>query len=86
MVADKGYDTNNIRDHLEAKGVKAIIPSKPDRKERIEHDRERYKERNLIERCFGKLKMHRRIATRFDRNDLHYIGFLHHASALLWSN
>ena len=84
VVADKGYDTNAIRDGLKLSGIKAVIPSRSHRKQSIPHDRELYKERNLIERCFGKLKLHRRLATRFDRNDSHYLGFLPLAAALLW--
>ena len=84
VVADKGYDTDAIRDHLDSRGIKAVIPTRSHRKKQIAHDRELYKQRNLIERCFGKLKLHRRLATRFDRNDAHYLGFLHLAAALLW--
>ncbi len=40
--------------------------------------------RNRIERCFDKLKHFRRIATRFDGQDAHFMGFLHLASAMLW--
>jgi transposase len=84
VLADKGYDTNAIRSFIAAVGMQAVIPSKSSRKEPIPHDKELYKERNFIERCFGKLKKHRRIATRFDRNDSHYLGFLFLASSLLW--
>lgn len=86
VVADKGYDTDAIRGYLNSSGIKAVIPSRSHRKQLIPHDRQLYKERNLIERCFGKLKLHRRLATRFDRNDSHYLGFLHLAAALLWLN
>jgi transposase len=84
VLADKGYDTNAIRSFIAAVGMQAVIPSKSNRKEPIPHDKELYKERNLIERCFGTLKKHRRIATRFDRNDSHYLGFLFLAASLLW--
>jgi len=84
VIADKGYDTNAIRAFIAAARMQAVIPSKSNRKQLIPHDRELYKERNRIERCFGKLKKHRRIATRFDRNDSHFLGFIHLAAALLW--
>ena len=84
VVADKGYDTNAIRAFIQASQMHAVIPSKANRKPQIPFDRELYKERNLIERCFGKLKQNRRIATRFDRNDSHYMGFLFLAAAFLW--
>jgi len=64
--------------------MKAVIPSKRNRRRKFKHDKELYKERNLIERCFGKLKTNRRIATRFDRNDTHFLGFLYLAASLIW--
>lgn len=84
VIADRGYDTNAIRALILAAKMKVVIPTKSNRKEPIAHDRELYKQRNLIERCFGKLKQHRRIATRFDRNDSHFCAFLFLASSLLW--
>jgi len=84
VIADKGYDTNAIRAFIAAARMQAVIPSKSNRKEPIPHDRQLYKQRNRIERCFEKLKKHRRIATRFDRNDSHFLGFIHLAASLLW--
>ena len=84
LIADKGYDTDEVRSFLRSKKMKVVIPTKRNRKRQIPHDRKLYAERNLIERCFGKLKMHRRIATRFDRNDTHYLAFLYLACSLLW--
>lgn len=86
VIADKGYDTDEIRGFIRRKRMRAVIPGKRNRRRRIRHDRKLYAQRNLIERCFGRLKMHRRIATRFDRNDAHYMAFLHLACALLWLN
>lgn len=86
VIADKGYDTDEIRGQLKARRMKVVIPAKRNRKRRIRHDQGLYAERNQIERCFGKLKRHRRIATRYDRNDAHYLGFLYLACALLWLN
>lgn len=84
VIADKGYDTDEIRRYIRSKKMKAVIPAKRNRKRKLRHDKRLYAERNLIERCFGKLKIHRRIATRFDRNDTHYMSFLYLASSLLW--
>ncbi len=67
LLADKGYDTNAIRAFLKAHGIKAVIPSKSDRKKKIRHDKEAYKKRNVVERCFCRLKDFRRIATRYDK-------------------
>ena len=84
IIADKGYDSNAFRELVEASGMEAVIPSNRRRKVLIAHDKELYRIRNRIERCFNKLKHFRRVATRFDRQDAHYLGFLHLASALLW--
>jgi transposase len=86
VIADKGYDTDEIREFIRSKKMKVVIPAKRNRKRQIRHDKKLYAERNLIERCFGKLKIHRRIATRFDRNDTHYMAFLYLACSLLWLN
>ena len=86
VVADKGYDTDAVRGLLAQKDMQAVIPTKSNRRKQIPHDRELYKERNRIERCFGWLKRHRRIATRYDRNDAHFLAFLYLASTLLWLN
>jgi transposase len=84
VIADKGYDSNAFRQLAADSGMEAIIPSTRTRKVLIPHDAEVYKIRNRIERCFNKLKHYRRVATRFDRLDAHYMGFLHLASAMLW--
>lgn len=84
VIADKGYDGNALRESLRMKGMEAVIPAKRNRLVPIPHNKEAYRTRNRIERCFNKLKHFRRIATRFDRLDCHYLGFLHLASAMLW--
>ncbi len=44
-----------------------MIPGRVNRKKRIRHDKEAYKGRNVIERCYCRLKDFRRIATRYDK-------------------
>lgn len=84
VIADKGYDSNAFRELISKSGMEAIIPSNRTRRVIIPHDKELYRNRNRIERCFNKLKHFRHIATRFDRRDAHFLGFLHLAAALLW--
>jgi transposase len=67
LLADKGYDTNAFRAFLKQQNIRPVIPGKSNRKKRIRHDRKAYKNRNVIERCFGRLKDFRRIATRYDK-------------------
>ena len=49
---------------LASRNIKAIIPGRSNRRVKIDHDRELYKQRNCIERMFGRLKINRSIATR----------------------
>jgi transposase len=85
VIADKGYDSDEILDLIQAKGAEAVIPPIAIRKVRREYDRELYRLRNLIERAFNKLKAWRRIATRYDRRSLYFLSVLHLAAAVTWS-
>ncbi|WP_099913077.1 IS5 family transposase [Puniceibacterium antarcticum] len=59
LLADRGYDADNIRKKMEARDVLTQIPM-----------------RNLVERCFNKLKNARRIATRYDKTAASFLGFI----------
>jgi transposase len=84
LLADKGYDTDAIREELANAEVEAVIPAKSNRREPIPHDREKYRWRNLVDRLFNKPKNWGRIATRYDKTKESYLGFVSIASALLW--
>jgi transposase len=84
VIADKAYDSNSLRQLIADAGMIAVIPSTRSRKVAIPHDTELYKNRNRIERCFNKLKHFRRFATRFDRRSVHFLAFIHIASAMIW--
>jgi transposase len=84
VIADKAYDSNSLRQLIADAGMIAVIPSTRSRKIAIPHDAELYKNRNRIERCFNKLKHFRRFATRFDRRSVHFLAFIHIASAMIW--
>ena len=67
LVADKGYDSNALRSWLIERGTTPVIPSKSNRKVQIEHDRQIYRQRNVVERMFCRFKDWRRVATRYDK-------------------
>jgi transposase len=67
LLADKGYDTDAFRGFLKRQKIRPVIPGKSNRKKRIRHDKKTSKKRNVIERCFGRLKDFRRIVTRYDK-------------------
>ena len=83
VLADKGYESNRILAFIRSGGAKAVIPPKRNRKEPWEYDRELYRQRNLIERAFNKLK-HWRIATRYDRRSIYFLSTLYLVSAVIW--
>jgi putative transposase len=56
MIADKGYDADHLCDEIAETGVEIVIPPKRNRKLKRPYDAELYKERNVIERFFNKLK------------------------------
>jgi transposase len=84
VLADKGYDTNELREWLTGQGIKTVIPPKSNRKEAIDCDYWHYKERHVVECLFGKLKHYRRIATRYEKKAINYMGMLSFSSSLLW--
>ena len=84
LLADKGYDADFILADLEARGVAAVIPAKQNRKIQPVIDGHIYALRNLVERCFSKLKHSRRLATRYDKTADSFLGFVLVASIRLW--
>jgi transposase len=65
VIADRGYDADVLVAQSQSLGAKAVIPPKCNRKLPRDDDRELYKQRNRIERCFNRLKHFRRFATRY---------------------
>ncbi len=84
LIADKGYDSNHIRDTVAKNGGTAVIPSRSNRNNPEPVDGFIYALRNQVERCFNKLKCSRRLATRYDKTAASYLGFIHIVSTRLW--
>ena len=66
-MADEGYDSEVFVSAINGSWASPVIPPKSNRKTLMEYDKNIYKERNLVERLFQKLKDYRRIATRYQR-------------------
>ena len=86
VIADKGYESNEILDFIHKQGAEAVIPPKSNRKDPWEYDRQLHRTRNLIERAFNKLKQWRRLATRYDRKSLYFLSAWYLATAITWSH
>jgi transposase len=64
--------------------AKAVIPSTTSRRQPIHYDKRLYRQRNLIERMFARLKDFRRIATRYDKLARNFLAGALIAAATVW--
>ena len=74
MLGDKAYDSDELRDGLEAQGTTPVIPNKVNRTQSFPFNKRRYKLRWLVEAAFNRLKDFRRVATRYDRLARNYLA------------
>jgi transposase len=84
FIADRGYDSDHIRQVIAQRRGTSVIPGKINRKEPTLLEPIIYALRNRVERCFNKPKFSRRLATRYDKTAASYLGFIHIAAARLW--
>lgn len=95
VIADKGYSSRRIRAYLRRRGIRHTIPERADQVLNRLHrgsrggrptgfDRQAYKLRNVVERCFNRLKQWRGLATRYDKTRESYQAAVTIASILLW--
>jgi transposase len=80
VLGDRAYDTDAILEYLEKRGATAVIPPKANRTVQRDCDWWLYKERHLVECFFQRLKWFRRIATRYDKSDESFLGFIYLAA------
>lgn len=96
VLADKAYTSAANRKYLTDRGIKVTIPERDDQKANRARrgsaggrprnfDPEAYKGRNVVERCFNKLKQWRGIATRSDKTARSYLAGLMLAATLIWT-
>jgi transposase len=86
VIADRGYDSTKFVKYLESKNCKVVIPPRKNRLILREYDQTLYKQRNRIERFFGKIKNMRRIATRYEKSAHSFLGFLYFLGSVIWFN
>lgn len=84
MLADKGYDADELVAWIQQTGAVAVIPPRANRTVLRDYDKALYKERNLVERMFAHLKHFRRVATRYDKTALSFLSFIQLAASYLW--
>ena len=84
LIADRGYDTNEIVEAATKAGMQAIIPSKKNRKTKREYDRHVYKIRHLVENALLHLKQWRGIATRYAKKSSSFLAIVQIRCLALW--
>jgi transposase len=86
LLADKGYDSDALVKTLEQRDITPVIPPKANRREPRKTDFALYRERNLVERFFCKLKQYRALATRYDKLANTFLAAVALVCILFWLN
>ncbi len=95
LSGDKAYSSRANRELLRARGITAVIPERPDQianRQRkgsaggrpVSYDSEQYKNRNVVERFFNRIKHWRGLASRFDKHAVNYRGGVVLAAIVDW--
>lgn len=76
VLADRGYDSDAAVALIESTGAEAVLPSKSNRVEPRPHDEDLYTHRAVGENFWSRIKQYRRVATRYDKTDECFMGFV----------
>jgi transposase len=86
LVADRGYDSDPLRERMIERGTELICPYRRNNRRRRYHDGRklrRYKHRWIVERTISWLGNYRRVLIRWERNVQHYLAFIHVACLMI---
>jgi transposase len=84
VAGDKGYSYPSIRRYLRCRGISTVIPTKSDQRRNPRFDKQAYRQRNRVERCIGRLKRFRRVATRYEKRAVNYLAMVTIAAIMDW--
>ena len=84
LIADRGYDSDPLVAASAARGTCAVIPPRRKRRHPRPFDAARHAQRHPVERLFSRLKQFRRVATRYDKLEAHFLAFVPLAATVLW--
>jgi len=84
LLGDRAYDSDGLRQALAERGAWANVKPMPNRKNVPAFSSFLYRERNLVERFFNKLKHFRAVATRYDKRADNYLASVKLASLRIW--
>ncbi len=83
VIADKAFDSDAVVAAANRQGAEAVIPPKKNRKVPRDYDKHLYGERKKVEWFINLLKQYRRVATRYEKTRLNFLGFVHVASIMI---
>ena len=86
LLADKGYDSDALVETLTQRGIEPVIPPKANRRTPRNTDFALYRERNLVERFFNKIKHYRAVATRYDKLASTFLAGVLLVCVVIWLN
>ncbi|KAA1053912.1 Mobile element protein [Azospirillum argentinense] len=84
LHGDKGYDSAAVRRKIEKAGAAPNIPPRANKRWKNGFSPYLYRNRNVIERMFGRLDDFRRIATRYDRSATNFMATVHIAATVAY--
>ena len=84
LLADRAYDSDELRLNLKERGAWANIKPMPNRKNIPAFSPFLYRYRNLVERFFNKIKHYRAVATRYDKRADNFLAGIKLASLRIW--
>ena len=76
MVGDKGYDSRPLRDKIRARDCEPCIPARKNVKDPEPYDAALYRTRHAVENVFQRLKVFRRLASRFEKTKRMFFAFI----------
>jgi len=82
VIADKGYDGDRLVAAIRAAGAEPVIPPLRHRRAPRGYDRARYRERNVAERLWSRIKQFRRVATRYEKTARRFLAFVQLAAVM----
>lgn len=84
LLADKAYDSDAIVQEAHNSGMEVVIPSKANRKKARPFDALKYRARHLIENLFQRMKVYRRVSTRYEKLDSRFLSIVCLVGAMKW--
>ena len=85
LLADRGYDSDEIIEKAVGLDMQPVIPSKKNRKVQRAYDKESYRVRHLVENAFLYLKKWRGIATRYAKLSRSFLAAVQIRCIILWA-